>query len=77
MIVSTDNVTVRLSEEDIQQFSSIIADDRPDAVSAAATKALRHIVALTSGKCPACPVMLDAHVFMANKVQEDPGAAVD
>lgn len=77
MIISANNVTINLSEAEVCQFGAIISDTRPAAITRAATQALHHVLGVCSSGASGSPVMLDAHVFVAQKMLLDEGAPLD
>lgn len=77
MIVSVDNVTIQLDQADAARFAAIVGDDSPAVLSKAAAQALHHIIEICAADSDRDPILLDVHVFIANRMMEDEGAPID
>lgn len=77
MIISGHNVTIQLNAAETARLAAIVNDDTPSSLAAAASQALSHVVGILSGESQHDPIMLDVHVFIANKMLEDEGAPID
>ncbi|KAK9826944.1 hypothetical protein WJX74_001228 [Apatococcus lobatus] len=77
MIVSVDNVTIQLDDADTARLAAIVADDNPAMLSKTAAQALHHVMDICAAESDRDPILLDVHVFVANKMMEDEGAPID